>query len=246
MNEKFPSCFSWYYDPIIKLTDNEISELQKSDYFKQYLHTDYWKSVRNKFFEKFDKICHECPSGTENQIIQLHHKGYTFDYNSNSHKLIFGRERYSDLMPLCQKHHQEKHLRTQNGDRVTSSSMKTAKVRYAGFYIGKYLDESEVGIHLILTVNKGIKQNRFGFQDALRKVNKGPWYSIYDWKELTLTQDEAENFIKKYDEKSQAEKKNFLINKGISEKDIDACLKAGFVPKNKNFEDYYDLLEETN
>ena len=246
MNEKFPSCLPWFNDTIINLSEDEILNLNSQDYFNEYLHSEYWKQVRAKYFEKFDKICAECPTGTENKIIQLHHKGYTFDYNSNSHKLIFGRERYSDLMPLCQKHHQEKHLRTENGDRVTSSSMGTAKVRYVGFYIGKYLDESQVGIHLILTVNKGIKQNRFGYADAFIKVNRGLWYSIFDWKELTCKKEEAEAFVSKYDEMSQAEKKNFLIKKGISEKDIDVCVKIGFVPKNKNFEDYYDLLEETN
>ena len=244
MNEKFPSCFSWYYDPIIKLADNEISELQKSDYFKQYLHTDYWKSVRNKFFEKFDKICHECPSGTENQIIQLHHKGYTFDYNSNSHKLIFGRERYSDLMPLCQKHHQEKHLRTQNGDRVTSSSMETAKVRYIGFYIGKYIYEKEVKLHVSYTVNKGFKGRRDTFKGK-RKVNDKDWYSIYDYIETTLPLEEVIKITNELDDQSQEEKKKLLIEKGVSEEEINFCLLLGFVPKNKDYNLYNYILEET-
>lgn len=247
MNEKFPSCLPWYNDTIINLSEDEILNLNSQDYFNEYLHSDYWKQVREKYFEKFDKICAECPTGTENKIIQLHHKGYTFDYNFNSHKLIFGRERYSDLMPLCQKHHQEKHLRTEKGDRETSSTMQTATVRYVGFYIGKYLDEEEVQIHLALTVNKGVKQDRSGFKDAVMKVNKGPWYSIFDWKELTSEKKIAQEFTNKYDSLSQEQKKNFLIKKGISEDFINECLMKGFVPKNRKFEsNSNDLLAETN
>lgn len=247
MNEKFPSCFSWYNDTIIILSENEIFNLNSKDYFKEYLYTEYWKQVRQRYFEKFDKICAECPSGTENKIIHLHHKGYTLDYNSSSHKLIFGRERYSDLMPLCEKHHQEKHLRTENGDRVQSSSVKGAKKFYIGFYIGKYRDEEEVKIHIVYTVNQGIKQDRSKWNDAKIKVNVGAWYSIFNWKKIIGTKDQAEEYTSEYDGKSQEWKKQFLIDHKVPEKFINECLKKGYVPKNRKFEsDFYDNMAEIN
>ena len=244
MNEKFPSCLPWYNDTIIKLSEDEIINLNSQDYFNEYLHSEYWKQVREKYFEKFDKVCAECPAGTKNKIIQLHHKGYSFDYNSNSHKLIFGRERYSDLMPLCQKHHQEKHLRTANGDRVMSSSNTDADVRYIGFFIGKYIGEKKPQIHVSYTAGKGVKVGR-GSKNGQSKVNDKDWYAIY-YIETTASFDDVRLETKKLDGMTQEDKKIYLIENGVSETEINFCLLLGFVPKNRDYSSYNDLLEEIN
>ena len=166
-------------------------------------------------------------------------------HNTDLHKLIFGRERYCDLIPLCEKHHQTKHLHTETGDRVTSSTMENADVRYIGFYIGKYAGKKQAEIHIALTVKKGIKADRSRHLGQ-PQVNRETWYSILDYEATTIPLTAAYKLAEYYDGYTQEFKRQLLIDNGVSEKDIDACLKAGFVPKNKNFEDYYDLLEETN
>jgi 5-methylcytosine-specific restriction endonuclease McrA len=73
------------------LTANKIS-------YKEYLLTDHWKDVRNRFWKS--KLHHyKCYVCEAKQNLQVHHKSY---------KRI-GKEKLNDLVLLCGNCHNETH-----------------------------------------------------------------------------------------------------------------------------------------
>lgn len=64
--------------------------------YAQYLKSPHWVSLRARFFRSRPRQCWICNSVED---IALHHRTY----------LRLGAERMSDLVPLCQTHHQTFH-----------------------------------------------------------------------------------------------------------------------------------------
>jgi hypothetical protein len=66
------------------------------DSYQQYLRSDHWKSVRERYrCSKKPKKCQCCGS----EKYELHHTTYE----------RLGREWLKDLMPLCRRHHRAVH-----------------------------------------------------------------------------------------------------------------------------------------
>lgn len=68
--------------------------------YHAYIASVHWTARRNRYWQEHARICAAC-SGTS--YLQLHHMVYR--------KEEYGRERDSDLMPLCQQDHEEYHNR---------------------------------------------------------------------------------------------------------------------------------------
>lgn len=77
-------------------TKKRIKELGYKGY-RGYLLSDAWKKRRERYFRKHPKQCWICGKKTD---IHLHHCNY---------ERVGGRERDSDLVPLCRSHHRGVH-----------------------------------------------------------------------------------------------------------------------------------------
>lgn len=66
------------------------------DNYRRYLRTRAWREKRDEILEYYDHICMYCGK----KATQVHHRNY---------KRCFGKERMSDLEPLCKKCHKMIH-----------------------------------------------------------------------------------------------------------------------------------------
>lgn len=80
------------------LNDNEIKKELCSLNYKDFLHTDYWKAVRNERLFRDGYKCSCC--GSEDNL-QVHHITYKNHGNEHSHM--------DDLITLCMDCHREYH-----------------------------------------------------------------------------------------------------------------------------------------
>ncbi len=69
--------------------------------YSAYLRSDHWKNFRKRYFTSNDKKCAVC--GVRSGL-ELHHKNY-----SN-----LGREKFSDVVCLCEGHHKRLHTLIKN------------------------------------------------------------------------------------------------------------------------------------
>lgn len=67
--------------------------------YEEYLLSVHWRDKKAEYYSQEGKHCKVC--GKKNTVIQLHHK----HYNS------LGKEKISDLVSLCRKHHNIAHLK---------------------------------------------------------------------------------------------------------------------------------------
>jgi DNA-binding Lrp family transcriptional regulator len=67
-----------------------------------YLRSPHWRAVRERYKSKRPWVCGVCPRTNR---LHLHHLTYE----------RLGRERLSDLIPLCRTHHMRAHRREANG-----------------------------------------------------------------------------------------------------------------------------------
>lgn len=78
---------------------NRLNELGMT--YREYLASDHWADVRSRFYRDNAKECKICRTTAD---IHLHHRTYK----------NLGRERMSDLVPLCGVHHDELHRKAKN------------------------------------------------------------------------------------------------------------------------------------
>ena len=71
--------------------------MNKEEY-RQYLLSQHWIIFKRRYYKRHKKGCSRCGSEIN---VQLHHKTY----------VRIGRERQSDVIPLCRKCHKKEHLK---------------------------------------------------------------------------------------------------------------------------------------
>lgn len=111
------------------------------DSYNSYLKSDYWASVRRRYFEKYPaKRCHKCASAVD---IQLHHKTYD----------RLGEELLTDFNVLCRACHQQLHAQ----EHPLGSVYTTTRVFLADRAIGP-------------TAPRGIPYRRPTERDIVREI----------------------------------------------------------------------------
>lgn len=71
-----------------------LSPIETSASHSEYIESDHWKAFRARAFTHYERKCYLC--NTRQEPIELHHNTYERK----------GREKLSDVIPLCRKHHQ--------------------------------------------------------------------------------------------------------------------------------------------
>lgn len=82
----------------------------------EYLNSQHWKNLRSKLIGVY-RVCAKCGKQTSN--IQLHHLTYK----------RLGREKDSDLLPLCDSCHKGEHRKSKNNRNSTHKNIKNNKKR---------------------------------------------------------------------------------------------------------------------
>lgn len=95
--------------------------MNREQYMK-YLNSEDWRSTRDRFFASpsVEHVCVVCGS----ERVQLHHRTYE----------RLGRERLTDLVPLCAEHHTEAHrIRSmRKRPKATATAKQLAYIRRLG------------------------------------------------------------------------------------------------------------------
>ena len=71
-----------------------LSPTETSASHGEYINSEHWKAFRAYAFTHYERKCYLC--NTHQEPIELHHNTYERK----------GREKLSDVIPLCRKHHQ--------------------------------------------------------------------------------------------------------------------------------------------
>lgn len=82
--------------------------------YKEYLESAHWADVRKRFYQHNAKQCRVCQTTND---IHLHHRTYK----------NLGREKMSDLVPLCGAHHDELHRKAKNLHGIEKKTTKFLK-----------------------------------------------------------------------------------------------------------------------
>lgn len=82
--------------------------------YKEYLQSDHWKAVKEKYYRAHKRECWVCGSTRQ---IDLHHRTYK----------RLGGEHLRDLVPLCREHHHQFHETHTSGnlDKLTKSFVRS-------------------------------------------------------------------------------------------------------------------------
>jgi len=96
--------------------------------YAQYLSSDHWKDVRNRFWKS--KIHHgKCYACGSSKLLQVHHKSYT----------RLGRENINDLCLLCDNCHLQAHKLLKLGKGNTNIWNAARKLKLAKIHNNKRL-----------------------------------------------------------------------------------------------------------
>jgi hypothetical protein len=92
------------------------ARLEKLGYksYNSYLISEHWTEFRASYYSEHPKECYVCGC-SEN--IHLHHIRYT----------RIGKEKVSDVVPLCKKHHKRVHRMVRKGSPLVSAHKELKK-----------------------------------------------------------------------------------------------------------------------
>jgi hypothetical protein len=227
--------------------DDAIENLNSIKY-GDYLKTDHWRVIKSKYKQISDNKCVLCPVSKIDKDLHLHHKTYNIEDNLDNS--LLGKERYCDLVWLCEEHHKIIHHREPDGSMVQSDKVKNSESHWVHILVGKHYGEKEINFHFSCTTRSDHKRSRIGHYTPDKKdVNERDWYAIYTFPEIFSSAQIGRAFIE--DKKKIFKRKNdfykFLIKNGIDKSVIKKAWRDGgiFEPINQG-KKTYDLLETTN
>jgi hypothetical protein len=247
MNEKLHMFLS-ENDEIINRNPNEAIENLNSIKYSDYLKTNHWREIKFKYKQISDNKCVLCPVNKINKDLHLHHK--TYNIEDNVDKSLLGKERYCDLVWLCEEHHKIIHARESDGSMVRSDKVKNSQTHWVHIFVGKHYGEEKVNFHFSCTTRCDKKKSRAKWIEPEKTdVNEREWYAIYTFPEIFSTNDLGTEFIKEKKKEIVTKKDfyKFLINNGVNKSLIEKAWRDGgiFEPINQG-QINNDLLEETN
>lgn len=82
-----------------KLNDARNGSKWTKAQYQEYLQTDHWRTMRAKALLHYGRKCYLCGAAGDGVQIDIHHNDYS----------RLGGEWMSDLIPLCNEHHEMYH-----------------------------------------------------------------------------------------------------------------------------------------
>lgn len=86
--------------------------MTKESYLR-YLRSPHWRAFKQRYFKTYEYKCSVCSA---RHFLELHHLRYRDRFGRS----ILGREKLTDCVYLCPKHHED----------VTKKRIEIVKVRY--------------------------------------------------------------------------------------------------------------------